>query len=129
MVLTYLLITTRFNPHLTRAGRKPAETPGRASWEAKTQNKKERTRDMRYYSTERPLAPGIFPRKDGTERITNFDDKIFCEEIQREAWGFVEYKAPLAPEEVARYELVPGGSDSCILVGQDGTGRTVAFVK
>lgn len=83
---------------------------------------------MRYYSTQRPFGPGTYPKKDGTETITNFDDRIFCEEIGREAWGYIEYCKPLKPEEAAEYELTPGGSDSYILVGCDETGRTVAFV-
>lgn len=84
---------------------------------------------MRYYSTQRPIGPGTFPRKDGTESIWNFDDRIFCEEIGREAWGYIEYRKPLEPDEIAEYELTPGGSESIILVGQDGAGNTVAFVK
>ena len=75
---------------------------------------------MRYYSTQRPIGPGTFPRKDGTESIWNFDDRIFCEEIGREAWGYIEYRKPLEPDEIAEYELTPGGSESIILVGQDG---------
>ena len=84
---------------------------------------------MRYYSTQRPFGPGTFPRKDGTESITNFDARIFCKEIGRKAWGYIEYRKPLEPDEIAKYELTPGGSESVILVGQDSTGRTVAFVK
>ena len=39
---------------------------------------------MRYYSTQRPVGPGTFPRQDGKETITNFDGKTYCEEIGRE---------------------------------------------
>ena len=62
---------------------------------------------MRYYSTQRPVGPGTFPRQDGTETITNFDGPTFCEEIGREAWGYIDYQQPLAPELAASYELTP----------------------
>lgn len=84
---------------------------------------------MRYYSTQRPLGPGTYPRKGGTETVTNFDGKIFCEEISREAWGYVEYKEPLTPKEVSDYELTQGGSESVVLTGYDSNGREVAFIK
>lgn len=82
---------------------------------------------MRYYSTQRPLGPGTFPKQDGSETITNFDRKIYCEEIGRDAWGFAEYKTPISEEAARSYELKPGGSGSVVLVGQDSSGRTVAF--
>lgn len=42
---------------------------------------------MRYYSTQRPVGPGTYPRQGGTETVTNFDGPTYCEEIGREAWG------------------------------------------
>lgn len=62
---------------------------------------------MRYYSTQRPVGPGTFPRQDGKETITNFDGKTYCEEIGREAWGYIDYREPLTPEQSASYELTP----------------------
>lgn len=38
---------------------------------------------MRYYSTQRPVMPGGFPKKPAVEKIENFDTKTFCEEIGR----------------------------------------------
>lgn len=63
----------------------------------------------RYYSTQRPIAPGTFPRQDGKETVTNFDDKTYCEEIGREAWGYIEYSEPLTAREAEAYELVEAG--------------------
>ena len=57
---------------------------------------------VRYYSTMRPFGPGTFPQKDGRETITNFDGKIYCEEIGREAWGYIEYMEPLTEDEAKR---------------------------
>ena len=64
---------------------------------------------MRYYSTKRPFGPGTFPQQDGTETITNFDGPTYCEEIDREAWGYIDYKEPITPEQAASYELIPEG--------------------
>ena len=43
--------------------------------------------------------PGGFPKKTAVEKIENFDTKTFCEEIGREAWGFIEYQEPLTKGE------------------------------
>ena len=42
---------------------------------------------MRYYSTQRPIVPGSYPSSYAAEIVVNFDQKTFCEEIGREAWG------------------------------------------
>lgn len=39
--------------------------------------------------------------------IVNFDARTYCDEIKREAWGYIEYKLPLTPETAADYELIP----------------------
>lgn len=64
---------------------------------------------MKYYSTQRPLMPGSFPNKADVKDIQNFDMKIFCKEIGRDAWGYVEYEQELTKEEVEEYELIPEG--------------------
>lgn len=83
---------------------------------------------MRYYSTQRPVGPGTYPRQGGTETVTNFDGKIYCEEICREAWGYIEYREAITPEQAKAYELTAGGTDGRVLVGADSSGREVAFV-
>ena len=64
---------------------------------------------MRYYSTQRPVTPGSFPRPDGNKvlEIHNYDSKTYCEEIGREVWGYIDYERPLPPELAATYELTP----------------------
>ena len=59
---------------------------------------------MRYYSTQRPVGPGTYPRKDGGETIHNFSNKTYCEEIGREAWGYIDYPEPLTEKEMLSYE-------------------------
>ena len=63
---------------------------------------------MRSYSTQRPLVPGGCPRA-GVQKVHNYDEKEFCEEIGREAWGYVDYDRELTNEEVEDYELLPAG--------------------
>ena len=53
----------------------------------------------------RPVSPGTYPRQGATE-IVNFDDRQMVEQIQRKAWGYIEYNRQLTDEEVAEYELV-----------------------
>lgn len=85
---------------------------------------------MRYYSTQRPFGPGTFPRRDGTETITNFDGKIYCEEIGREAWGFIDYREPLTKEEVDAYELTLEGMKTfwCVTTAVYDDGRIAANI-
>ena len=62
---------------------------------------------MRYYSTQRPIMPGSFPIHPGNKvlEIHNFDSKSYCEDIGREAWGYIEYEKPLARYDCDSYEL------------------------
>ncbi len=63
---------------------------------------------VRYYSTQRPVMPGSYPKVEGNRvlEIQNFDTKTFCPEIGRSAWDYIEYAAPI-PETIAyNYELV-----------------------
>ena len=80
---------------------------------------------VKYYSTQRPFGPGTFPQRDGTETITNFDGKIYCEEIGREAWGYIEYREPLTKEEADAYELTLGGMKIyyCVTSSVDDMGK------
>lgn len=61
----------------------------------------------RYYSTQRPVMPGSYPepRNNKVLKIENFDHKKFVEEVDRPAWGFIEYEKPLGHFDVNDYEL------------------------
>lgn len=65
---------------------------------------------FRYYSTGRPISMGTFPKPKGNKvvAITNFDSKILVAEIEREAWGYIDYEKPLSEHEAYQYELVRG---------------------
>lgn len=85
---------------------------------------------MRYYSTQRPLMPGSYPNRDGIEEIRNFDTKTFCEEIGREAWGYIDYREALTKEQTEAYELTLGGMKTywCVTTSVNDRGRVVANI-
>ncbi len=66
----------------------------------------------RYYLTQRPAMPGTFHKPQGNRvlSIENFDERTFCEEIGREAWGYVEYEKPVSAVLLRNYEMVEGGA-------------------
>lgn len=62
---------------------------------------------MKYYSTQRPVMPGGYPKTQNVVRIENFDRREHIPNINRDAWGWIEYEQALADKEAADYELVP----------------------
>ena len=76
----------------------------------------------RYYSTQRPVGPGTFP-KDGVELIgfENFDQRQSVDNRKVQAWGYVEYKEPLTKKQQTDYELRPAESHISKAIGQDRT--------
>lgn len=64
----------------------------------------------RYYSTQRPIAPGTFPKEQNAPvSIVNFDTRSAVEGGQMQAWGYLEYPEPLTQKQAADYELRPAG--------------------
>lgn len=63
---------------------------------------------IRYFSTQRPVSPGTYPKPDGNpaKLIHNFGSRKFITNIGKEAWGYVEYEKPLTEKDAANYELV-----------------------
>ena len=74
--------------------------------------------------------PGGYPKKGAVERIQNFDTKTFCEEVGREAWGFIEYREPLTKEEADAYELTLAGMKTfwCVTTSVDNRGTVRAAI-
>lgn len=85
---------------------------------------------MRYYSTQRPVMPGSYPNWESAEEIHNFDTKTFCEEIGREAWGYIDYREPLTEEQAKDYELTLCGMKTywCVTTSVDNRGRVVSNI-
>ena len=63
---------------------------------------------MKYYSAQRPVGPGTFPKPKGNKvlEIVNFDKRKYCEEASRDCWGYIEYEYPLTEKQAVDYELV-----------------------
>lgn len=80
----------------------------------------------KYYSTERPVMPGSFPKPQGNTvlNIENFNDCSYVGKIGREAWGFIEYEKPISPVLLDDYELV-AASDEEDMLSMSFTQRTV----
>ncbi|MBP3406738.1 MAG: hypothetical protein J6N18_11595 [Kiritimatiellae bacterium] len=58
----------------------------------------------RYYATQRPPTPGAIPA--GAWNICCYEERRYVPEIDRMAWGWVEYRETLTPEEISDFELV-----------------------
>ena len=84
---------------------------------------------MRYYSTQRPIMPGGFPKPQGNKvlNIENFDSRQTVDEIGRQAWGWIEYERPLSPVLARDWELVPVPTRAKRVkyIGRDSWGRYV----
>ncbi len=62
----------------------------------------------KYYSTQRPVDIGTFPKTEGGPReIVNFDKREPVEHGRFMAWGYLEYSAPLTKKQMDDYELRP----------------------
>lgn len=85
---------------------------------------------MRYYSIMRPVMPGSYPKKAAAQKIENFDEKTFCEEIGREAWGCIDYSEELTESEATAYELVKAGLKTYwgVTTSFDDRGRVVSNI-
>ena len=66
---------------------------------------------MRYYSERRPVGPGTFPKPEGNKilNIHNYDEKTYCEELDRSVWGYIDYEKPLPRDLSDCYDLTPEG--------------------
>lgn len=63
---------------------------------------------MRYYVTHpRGIGPGTVPK--GFTAMKNFDRETYCEDISREAYGWVEYDHALPVKDAEQYELTQQG--------------------
>lgn len=60
----------------------------------------------RYYCIMRPAAPGTVPRPSEVVNFKHFSERRYVAEIDRMAWGWVEYETPLTPMEISEYELI-----------------------
>lgn len=59
----------------------------------------------RYYSLLRPVSPGTYPKPSEVKNIVNFDERTFIDDINRYAWGYIEYENELSWDEARAYDL------------------------
>lgn len=58
----------------------------------------------RYYCIMRPPAPGTIPA--GVREVEDYGERRYIPEIDRMAWGWVEYDRELTHAEIRGYELI-----------------------
>lgn len=69
---------------------------------------------MKYYSTQRPIAPGTYPKPydNRVTNINNYAEHTYVPAISKWAWGEIEYAFPLSPEYTDAYELTPDPNET-----------------
>lgn len=66
----------------------------------------------RYYSTQRPIGPGTYPKETGgPAEIVNFDQRQSVDNGKAMAWGYLEYDHPLTKDQMDSYELRPAEAE------------------
>lgn len=91
-----------------------------------TEDGKQENGNYRYYSTQRPVMPGGYPKPMGNEpvEIVNYDSRQAVENGKMQAWGHLEYAFPLSPRERDDYELkVVSAKKTRANAQENGTGK------
>lgn len=91
-----------------------------------TEDGKQENGNYRYYSTQRPVLPGGYPKPIGNEpvEIVNYDSRQSVENGKLQAWGHLEYTLPLSPRERDDYELkAVSAKKTRTNARENGTGR------
>lgn len=85
----------------------------------------------RYYSLKRPIIQGGLPRRDIIIKVENFDKPKYCEEVNRKAYAYVEYKEDISKQEADAYELVISGTKDyyCVVSSYDDKGKSISAVS
>ncbi|MBV7276105.1 hypothetical protein I6U48_24770 [Clostridium sp. PL3] len=83
----------------------------------------------KYYSTQRPVDIGTFPKtENGPLYLVNFDKRESVEQGRFLAWGYLVYGAPLTAKQVDDYELraAPGNPDRKAPMREPGESKSIA---
>ena len=86
----------------------------------------EKAQEYKYYSTQRPVDIGTFPKPAGNapDEIVNYDKRVPVEGGAFLAWGHLTYTKPLTEKQAADYELRPAPEVSGLL--REGRPRPIA---
>ena len=70
----------------------------------------------KYYSTQRPVDIGTFPKPAGNapDEIVNYDKRVPVEGGAFLAWGHLTYTRPLSEKDMADYELRPSKDNPAV---------------
>lgn len=73
----------------------------------------ETVKEYKYYSTQRPVSIGTFPKHTDSPpiRFENYNGRTWVECNTRLAWGELVYAKPLSDKELRDYELKPSRSN------------------
>nr|WP_207750678.1 hypothetical protein [Anaeromonas gelatinilytica] len=83
----------------------------------------------KYYSTQRPVDIGTFPKtENGPLYLVNFDKRESVEQGRFLAWGYLVYDAPLTEKQMTDYELraTPGNPDRKAPMWEPGESKSIA---
>ena len=80
----------------------------------------------KYYSTQRPVDIGTFPKtENGPVRFENFDKREEVEQGQFRTWGYLIYDAPLTAKQIYDYELRPAPDNFDFVIAKNENSQTV----
>ncbi|KPU43205.1 hypothetical protein OXPF_32190 [Oxobacter pfennigii] len=83
----------------------------------------------KYYSTQRPVDIGTFPKtENGPLYLVNFDKRESVEQGRFLAWGYLVYDAPLTEKQMNDYELraASGNPDRNATLREQGENKSIA---
>lgn len=60
----------------------------------------------KYYSTLRPIGIGCYPNNHDVLEIVNFNERVFVEQINHAAWGYIVFADELSEKEADSYDLI-----------------------
>ena len=71
----------------------------------------------RYYSTQRPVDVGTFPKppRNAPDEIVNYGQRVPVEGGAFQAWGHLTYTKPLTERQISDYELRPARDNPHLL--------------
>jgi len=79
----------------------------------------------KYYSTQRPVDIGTFPKtENGPVRFENFDKREDVEQGQFKAWGYLVYDTPLTAKQIYDYELRPAPDNFDFVIAKNKQAQT-----
>ena len=85
---------------------------------------------FKYYSTQRPVDIGTFPKTDnGPVRFVNFDKRESVEDGSFKAWGYLVYDAPLAAKQIYEYELRPAFDNFDYVIDKNKQAQSLKSIK